>query len=258
MARLDSKVVVVTGATGGLGRAAVAGLHREGAIVIATDVHESASDQAPGAVYRKLNVSQAQEWTDLATWIAQEHGRVDGLINNAGVAVRTRLDDVQLDDLDRVFAVNVKGPLLGIQAMSQLMPSGSSIVNVSSVAGLNAHYPIAYTVSKWAVRGLSKVASMELGARGIRVNTIFPGFIETPIKAAATPAYRQANIQATPLGRTGTPDEVASLFVYLMSDESSYISGAEIVVDGGLASHGGAKQLSDALQAEAAAVQNSH
>jgi 3alpha(or 20beta)-hydroxysteroid dehydrogenase len=256
MGRVDSKVVVVTGATGGIGQASVTGLVGEGAIVIATDVHETAQGLPDGAIYRRLDVSNQQDWTDLATWIAQEHGRVDGLFNNAAIAFRARLTDIEQDDWDRVFSVNVRGSLLGIQAMSPLMPTGSSIVNVSSVAGLTGHYPVAYTVSKWAVRGLSRVASLELGPRGIRVNTIFPGFIETPIQAAATPSYREANIAATPLGRTGVPPEVASLVVYLMSDESAYISGAEIVVDGGLTAHGGAKQLSDALLAEAAASQD--
>lgn len=129
-----------------------------------------------------------------------------------------------------------------------LMTRGSSIVNVGSSAALTAHYPVAYTTSKWALRGLSRAAALELGPRGIRVNTIHPGYIETEMTASAAPAFRKANIRETPLGRTGSVDEVAPLVVFLMSDESSFISGAEIPVDGGLTAHGGVKSLSDVLR----------
>jgi 3alpha(or 20beta)-hydroxysteroid dehydrogenase len=127
------------------------------------------------------------------------------------------------------------------------MRGGGSIVNVSSIAGLTGYHAVAYTVSKWGVRGLSRVASMELGPRGIRVNAIFPGFIETPMTASAPPAFREANIDAAPLGRVGLPEDVAPLVVYLVSDESSFVTGAEIVIDGGQVAHGGAKAYSDVL-----------
>jgi 3alpha(or 20beta)-hydroxysteroid dehydrogenase len=177
------------------------------------------------------------------------HGRLDGLVNNAGVPFRARIDEIERADWERIIGVNLTGTLLGIQVASALMGAGGSIVNVSSVAGLTGHYAVAYTVSKWGVRGLSATASMELGPRGIRVNTIFPGYIETPMTASAPPAFRAANIAETPLGRTGLPEEVAPLVVYLISDESSFVSGAEIAVDGGQTAHGGAKALSDAVRA---------
>jgi len=246
MGRADGKVVVVTGAAGGQGAAETAALVLEGAIVVATDLHEAAPVPA-GATYRRLDVSRAEDWAALAVWVAEEHGRVDGLVNNAGVALRTRLDEIEQADWERVLAVNLTGPLLGIQTFSPLMTSGGSIVNVASVAALVGYHAVAYTVSKWGLRGLSRVAGLELGPRGIRVNTILPGFIETPMTAAASPAFRTANIEATPLGRTGTPEEVAPLVVYLISDESAFVSGAEIVVDGGQTAHGGAKFLSDAV-----------
>lgn len=248
MGRTEGKIVVVTGAAGGQGAAEAAALAHEGATVIATDLHEEAPSYvgAAGIAYRRLDVARPEEWADLGAWLAERHGRVDGLVNNAGIPFRARLCEVAPADWDRVLAVNLTGSLLGIQTVVPLMGPGGSIVNVSSAAGLTGYSAAAYTVSKWGVRGLSRVASLELGELGIRVNTIFPGYIETPMTASAPDAFRAANIAATPLARTGTPDDVAPLVVYLISDESAYVTGAEIAVDGGLTAHGGAKPLSDA------------
>jgi len=247
MGRVGGKVVVVTGGAGGQGLAEAAALAAEGAAVVATDLHDEA-ETPDGVVYRRLDVSSQDDWNALAAFIESEHGRLDGLVNNAGIAFRARLDEIELADWDRVLAVNLTGTLLGIRTAAQLMHGGGSIVNVSSIAGLTGHYAVAYTVSKWGVRGLSRVASMELGPRGIRVNAIFPGFIETPMTAGAPPAFREANIDAAPLGRAGLPDDVAPLVVYLVSDESSFVTGAEIVIDGGQIAHGGAKAYSDAVR----------
>ena len=203
-----------------------------------------------------MDVTSPEDWTALGEWLGTEHGRVDGLVNNAGIPFRARLEEVSLGDWDRVIAINLTGPLLGIQTVVPLMTDGGSIVNVSSVAGLTAHFGAAYTTSKWGLRGLSKVASLELGPRGIRVNTICPGYIETPMTASASPAFREANINETPLGRTGTVDEVAPLVLYLISDESTYVSGTEIPIDGGLSSHGGTKSMSDAVRAAATSLRS--
>jgi 3alpha(or 20beta)-hydroxysteroid dehydrogenase len=245
MGRVEGKVVLVTGAAGGQGLAEAELLAKEGATVIATDLHPAA---VTGLAYRRLDVSRADEWKELGAWLASEHGRLDGLVNNAGIPFRARIDEVQLEDWDRVMAINLTGTLLGIQTAIPLMADGGSIVNVSSLAGLTGHFAAAYTVSKWGVRGLSRVASMELGPRGIRVNAIFPGFIETPMTASAPPAFRESNVEATPLGRVGTAEDVAPLVVYLISDESSFVTGAEIAIDGGQYAHGGAKAFSDAVR----------
>ncbi|MGY5047598.1 SDR family NAD(P)-dependent oxidoreductase [Streptomyces sp. 900105755] len=159
--RLLGRVVVVTGAAGGQGAAEAEALTREGARVIATDV-----TQAPGC--RRLDVTSEKDWAELAADLRAAYGQVHGLVNNAGITWRARIDDVRPEDMARVHAVNVTGPLLGIQHLMPLMPSGSSIVNVGSSAALTGHYPVAYTAGKWALRGLSKTAAMELGPRGIR------------------------------------------------------------------------------------------
>ncbi|MGW1770254.1 SDR family NAD(P)-dependent oxidoreductase [Streptomyces sp. NPDC002104] len=241
--RLRGKVVVVTGAARGQGAAEAEALTREGAHVIVTDV-------VTGSGCRHLDVSSEEDWAGLAAELRASYGQVHGLVNNAGITWRARLGEVRAEDMARVHAVNVTGPLLGIQHLAPLMPPGSSIVNVGSSAALTAHYPVAYTTSKWALRGLSKTAALELGPRGIRVNTIHPGYIETEMTADAAPAFREATIRETPLGRTGTVGEIAPLVVFLLSDDSSFISGAEIPVDGGLTAHGGVKSVSDALRPE--------
>jgi 3alpha(or 20beta)-hydroxysteroid dehydrogenase len=192
MMAVAGKIVIVTGAARGQGAEESLALARAGATVIAADILPeptalaAAASTGPGTVhYRQLDVSRQEEWAALAQWIGERFGRVDGLVNNAGIAVRDRLPEVTLADWERVLSVNLSGALLGMQAVLPLMGRGGSIVNVGSVAALSAHYPVAYTVSKWGLRGLSRVASMELGPRGIRVNSIHPGFIDTPMTAAA-------------------------------------------------------------------------
>jgi len=247
--RVADRVIVVTGAGRGQGAAEVAALAAEGAQVIGVDLDLAQPPAGPRIVMRELDVSDPAGWEALRDHVAERHGRLDGLINNAGVTSRVRLGEVRLEDWNRVLAINVTGAMLAIQTLMGLMGEGASIVNVGSVAGLTGHYTAAYTTSKWALRGLTQCASTELAPRGIRVNAVHPGYIETPMTASAPPAFRAINEALTPLGRAGQPDEVAAQMVFLMSDESSYISGAEIPIDGGFTLGAGAKAISDALKA---------
>ena len=205
---------MLTGAARGQGAAEARALAAEGAVVVATRraaTFERTASARDIVRMRQLDVTDPAGWTELAAWLEAEHGHVDALVNNAGIASRGRLPYVDLDTWRRTFEINVTGALLGIQALVPLMPAGSSIVNVCSVAALSGHVAAAYTASKWALRGLSRTASLELGGRGIRVNAVMPGLIETPLMESASPAFRGAALAEIPLGRTGTVDDVAPL-----------------------------------------------
>jgi 3alpha(or 20beta)-hydroxysteroid dehydrogenase len=256
MGKLDSRVVVVTGGARGQGAAEVEALAREGATVYATDVLDedgttlvkSLAEGGLAVEYVHLDVRRPEDWASLADLIRQRHGQVDALVNNAGVAARERLPHVTLEAWQQTFDINVTGPMLGIQALVPLMPSGSSIVNICSVAAMAGHAAAAYTSSKWALRGLTRTASLELGARGIRVNAVMPGLVDTPLMATASPAFTDAALAEIPLGRVGVPADIAPTIVFLVSDDSAYYNGAEIVIDGGLTAHVSHKGIADATR----------
>tara|TARA_E500000305_G_scaffold102743_1_gene97718 strand:- start:784 stop:1575 length:792 start_codon:yes stop_codon:yes gene_type:complete len=245
--RVDGKVIVVTGAARGMGAIESEALAREGATVIAVDIIE-AEYSSEGIIHRRLDVTSEPDWASLAIWLRERFGRVDALVNNAGITNRARLGSIPVDDWNRVFAVNTTGPMLGMQALVPLMREGGSIINITSIAAMTGHFPAAYTASKWALRGLSRSASLELGDRGIRVNTVMPGAIVTPMSDDIPASVSQAMEREIPLGRRGTPADLAGVVLFLASDESSFISGAEIPVDGGHTGQGGMKGLSDAMR----------
>ena len=250
MGKLDGKVVVVTGAARGQGAAEVdgaGGRGRDGGGHRRARLRRRGSrgrDRAAG--WTSLDEAG---WAELAAWLRPTYGRVDALVNNAGVAARERLPDVTLDAWQRTFDINVTGPMLGIQALVPLMPAGSSIINICSVAAVSGHAAAAYTASKWALRGLTRSAALELGStRGIRVNAVMPGLVDTPLMESAPPAFFDAALAEIPLGRVGVPADIAPTIVFLCSDDSAYYNGAEIVIDGGLTAHVSHKRIADATR----------
>jgi 3alpha(or 20beta)-hydroxysteroid dehydrogenase len=258
------RTVVITGAARGQGAAEAEILVREGARVIGADIlddegralAERLTASGPGTMeYWPLDVSSEEQWAGLAAHLEAAgrtgaDGVVHGLVNNAGVPYRARLMDMDVAGWDRVIGINLTGTMLGMRTLVPLMPAdaGAAIVNIGSIAGLTAHHALAYTVSKWGMRGLTKVAALELAPRGIRVNAVHPGPIDTPISVGADPVFLRATVEQTLLGREGRSEEVAEMVVFLLSARASYITGAEIPVDGGHTSHGGTKPIVDALR----------
>jgi 3alpha(or 20beta)-hydroxysteroid dehydrogenase len=240
------RTVVVTGAARGQGRALALLLAERGAHVIALDLDPAATFDHPAIDYRRVDVSDESHWNELVSSL--DGSPVHGLVNNAGITWRARIGDVAREDWDRVLAINLTGAMLGIRSLLPLMGAGASIVNVGSTAALTGHYPVAYTTSKWGLRGLTHSAATELGPRGIRVNIVHPGFIETDMTASAPTAMLEAHLTLTPLERPGAASEVAEVVAFLLSDAASYLTGAEIPVDGGTVSSGGAKVISDRLR----------
>ena len=257
-ARVDGKVALVTGAASGIGRACAERLAAEGAVVVLTDVADGAEAlaaiQAAGgkAEFLKQDVTQEDAWVEVIAAIKARHGRLDILVNNAGIAISGSILQMSLADFQKQTAVNVDGVFLGCKHAIPLMReggSGGSIVNMSSVAGLKGSAILAgYCATKGAVRLFTKSVAMECaGAHdGIRVNSVHPGIIETPIWDSIMTGQLGANLgparsgaldamaeTGVPLGFKGLPSDIADGVLWLASDESRYVTGAELVIDGG-------------------------
>jgi 3alpha(or 20beta)-hydroxysteroid dehydrogenase len=248
---LSDHVIVVTGAAQGLGAAIASSAADAGATVVGADLIATPPDER--VVMRELDVTDESQWDAFAEWLRNEHGACHGLVNNAGITMRSRLGQVTLEDWNRTLAINVTGPMLGMQALMDLMPDGASIVNIASIAALSGHFAIPYTASKWALRGLSRAASLELGPRGIRVNAVMPGLMATAMTTDVPEPVSEALIDSVPLGRAATTADVAAAVCFLLSDDAAYLSGLEVPIDGGQTAHGGMKVLSDAVRTAASA-----
>lgn len=256
-ALLDKAVTLVTGARGGIGRAICAALKEAGAIVIATDLAETAGDLAADQ-YFQHDVSDEARWKAIAAEIGARHGKLDCLINNAGYSIVDSILDTKIEAWRKVQAVNVESIVFSLQAFAALLreggakrAGGASVVNFSSVGGLRgAAFNAAYCASKGAVKLLSKSAAIEFGALGwpIRVNSVHPGGIETnmmhsimqryvDIGAVADVETARAGVVANhPIGRLGQPEEIAGGVVFLCSGAASFMTGSELVIDGGYTS----------------------
>jgi NAD(P)-dependent dehydrogenase (short-subunit alcohol dehydrogenase family) len=236
--RLSGRVALITGGLGGLGAATARLFAGEGAIVIVTDLSADPTEPPPGATYRSLDVTDENAWQALAEDVRAERGRVDVLVHCAGIAVSRLLLETSVEEFRRVQETNTTGTFLAIRTIAPLMRAGGSIVTLSSVNGMLGTTGLAaYGASKFAVRGLTRVAALELAEAGIRVNTICPGSIDTQITDSADFANTDwaAYTATIPLGRRGSPADVAELALYLASDASAYVTGTEMVVDGGIA-----------------------
>jgi NAD(P)-dependent dehydrogenase (short-subunit alcohol dehydrogenase family) len=240
--RLAGKVALVSGGAGGIGGAIVKRFVGEGARVGIGDVDLAAARAlastvgADSALAVALDVTREEDWARAVAELAGRYGRLDILVNNAGIYERKRLDEVDGAAWDRMLAVNAKGVFLGTKACLPALRAagGGSIVNISSVAAMIASFGAHYGASKGAVRQITKTTAVTYAKDGIRCNSVHPGTIETSMGFAAVPEeIRKEYLAGVPMGRLGTADEVANAVAFLASDEASYVTGSELVVDGG-------------------------
>ena len=250
MGRVQGKVVIVTGAASnpGLGHSAALSLAREGAKVVVTDIDAAGAQRCAGAIrnaggeaiWLAQDVTNEDVWKQVIATTVETFGRLDVLVNNAGIAVLKPLEELSLEDFNRQIAVNLTSVFLGCKyATAEMRRSGGgSLINLSSVAGLvGLATCVAYGASKGGVRLMSKSLAVELGKYGIRCNSVHPGVIWTNMQSGAGNGGREnADRMAAglPLGRVGEPKDIANCILYLASDESDYVTGAEFTVDAGM------------------------
>jgi len=241
MGKLDGKVAIITGAAQGMGAAHARLFVSEGAKVVITDIKEDegqqlAADLGDNALFIKHDVASENDWQKVLDQTIAAFGKVDILVNNAGITFAKGLQDISADDYVKIFKINQLGTFLGVKTVAKPMTAQGlgSIVNISSLNGLVGG-AVGYTDTKFAVRGMTKAASLELAPAGVRVNSVHPGVIETPmISQPGTEAAVKQFAKTIPLRRIAKPEEVSKLVLYLASDDSSYSTGSEFVVDGGI------------------------
>ncbi|WP_043765634.1 SDR family NAD(P)-dependent oxidoreductase [Algiphilus aromaticivorans] len=241
---LDGKVAVITGGARGMGAATVRRFVAEGARVLIGDVLDDegtalAAELGEAARFVHLDVSSEAEWTAARDAALEAFGQIDVLVNNAGVLLFRTIQETSLDDYKRVLGINLEGTFLGVRIIgAHMLERGSgSIVNISSADGMKGANGLgAYCSTKWGIRGLTRVAAMEYGHRGVRVNSVHPGGVDTSMGNPFSEERAEVNkrYHMVPLQRVGDPDEVARVSAFLASDAASYLCGSEIAVDGGM------------------------
>jgi 3alpha(or 20beta)-hydroxysteroid dehydrogenase len=249
MGRLDGKVALITGGARGMGKSHVRHFVAEGARVILGDVlddrgaHVAAGLGEQSCRYIHHDVTSETEWAAAVAAAVDTFGRLDVLVNNAGVLKFARIADMALADFRQILEVNAVGCWLGMKAVIGPMTAvgGGSIVNISSIEGFTGAAGLsAYSASKFAIRGMTKVAARELGEFGIRVNSVHPGGVLTSMTLSQAETYEQADgeafVKSMPLSRFAEPVEISRLVAYLASDDSSYSTGSEFIADGGILS----------------------
>jgi 3alpha(or 20beta)-hydroxysteroid dehydrogenase len=237
MGRVDGKVTLISGGARGMGAADARALVAEGGKVVIGDILDDegktlADELGESARYVHLDVTEPEQWDAAVNVAVEAFGSLTSLVNNAGIVALGKIGQFDMDKFRKVIDVNLTGTFLGMQAVVEQLKAagGGSIINVSSIEGLRGAPMVhPYVASKWAVRGLSKSAAIELGPKNIRVNSLHPGFIRTPMTK-----HFPDDMVTAPLRRPGQPEEVAAFVVFLVSDESSFSTGAEFIVDGGL------------------------
>lgn len=247
MSRLADKVAIITGAGSGMGREEALLFAREGAKVIATDINEAAVQavvteiEAEGGVATAIahNVASEEQWSGVVAAAIEAYGRIDILVNNAGISFAVGMLDTTIEQWDKVMHINLSSVFLGMKHVVPHMQKnkGGSIVNISSIAGITGSQGAgAYTASKGAVRMLSKAAAVDYGKDNIRVNSVHPGFIETPMSKEFVGNEQMLGwfLSQTALPRVGQAIEVAKAVLFLASDDASYLTGIELPVDGGV------------------------
>lgn len=244
MSKLDNKVIVITGGSSGIGLAAAQRAVEAGASVVITGRDAEKGEKALSelgdarAVFQRHDAASRESWAELVAAVVERHGRIDGLVNNAGLsATAAPLEHEAVEAWETIVATNLSGPFHGMQAVIPVMKEqdGGSIVNISSTGGL-VGLPLtsSYAAAKWGLRGLTKVAALELAHRKIRVNSVHPGMVYTPMTVQSAGLVEgEGNYPPAPMGRVAGAAEIAGAIVYLLSDDASYTTGAEIAVDGG-------------------------
>ena len=243
--RLENKVVIITGSGSGIGRETAILFGKEGAKVVVADVNEKAGQETAelirkngsDAFFAKLDVSDREQSKEVVKYTLERYGKIDILINNAGIIQDALISKMTEDQWDKVITIDLKGPFNCIQAVVEAMTNHGTgeIINVSSIVGLYGNIGQSnYSAAKAGLIGLTKTLAKELGRKGIRVNAVAPGFIYTPMTATVPEKILDMMKEKTPVKRLGRPDDIAYALLYLASDEANFVNGAVLSVDGGL------------------------